>query len=44
MHGWNGTDENTGAKCQVGVYIYQIKVTSNDGETQQFEGRVSLIE
>ncbi|MBL0340554.1 MAG: gliding motility-associated C-terminal domain-containing protein [Bacteroidetes bacterium] len=42
--GWNGNDMYSGTKCQTGVYVYQIKVKTFNGEYKNYTGRVTLLE
>ncbi len=44
LNGWDGTDMYSGAKCPIGVYVYVVKVKTFKGETNEFTGRVTLVE
>jgi gliding motility-associated-like protein len=39
--GWDGT--YNGERCQDGVYVWQIKVSSNSGEMKTLSGHVTLL-
>ncbi|MBK7967751.1 MAG: gliding motility-associated C-terminal domain-containing protein [Bacteroidetes bacterium] len=40
---WDGKDHFSGGDCPVDVYIYNVKVKNFNGETQEFTGRVTLL-
>jgi gliding motility-associated-like protein len=40
-HGWDGT--YNGEQCQDGVYVWQIKVSSNSGEMKTLNGHLTLL-
>ncbi len=40
---WDGKDHFSGGDCPVDVYIYNVKVKNFKGETQEFTGRVTLL-
>ena len=40
-NGWDGTYK--GIDQEVGVYVYYLKVTFNDGTTESYKGNVSLV-
>ncbi|MEO8085539.1 MAG: gliding motility-associated C-terminal domain-containing protein [Bacteroidota bacterium] len=40
---WNGRNNNTGADCQMDVYVYKIIVNDNEGKSHSYIGHVSLV-
>ena len=43
IDGWNGGFKNGSEKMLPGVYVYIIRVTYLNGETQLFRGDVTLM-
>ena len=41
--GWNGKFDNSGAKVQLGVYVYYIKTKDVFGALHEYTGEVNLI-
>lgn len=42
-NGWNGTDYRTQEKCKTDVYVWKIKYTTVQGNSEEADGKVSLL-
>ena len=42
--GWDGTDQNTGSKVHIGVYVWRLKIMSYSNEIFKYIGTVTVIE
>ena len=42
--GWDGTDENSGKKVHMGVYVWKVKIMANSNETFEYVGTVTVVQ
>ena len=44
QYGWDGTYQSTGLQCPQGVYVYDVQVVDDFGDTHRFVGDVTLVD
>ena len=40
---WDGTNQKAGTKCPEGSYVWVVKLTNENGQTEQYKGAILLL-